>query len=138
MYLFVPVWQGRKRKAQQSKGRRQSGMSAGSALCKRDPEHLFCFALLRFPFSMKNTASRCSRITFPAQKIAEHDFVFRINFSGGVMCAEGIVCGATSQFSLCFFPQACDSSGLSGHGLNPHMTKLTMSTTRWNDAIHTL
>ena len=33
---------------------------------------------------------------------------------GGVMCAEGMVGGATSQFIF-----LCDSSGKSGHGLNP-------------------
>ena len=58
----------------------------------------------------------------------------------GVMCAEGMVCGAISQFSFLgeYFLQVCDSSQSSGHGQNPHMTKMIMSTTRLNDAIHTL
>ena len=37
-----------------------------------------------------------------------------------------------------FFSQVCDSSGLSGHGLNPHITKMTMRITRMNDSIRTL
>ena len=55
------------------------------------------------------------------------------------MCAEGMVGGATSQFSIVdFFAQVCDSSGSNGHGQNPHITKMTMRITRMNDSISTL
>ena len=54
------------------------------------------------------------------------------------MCAEVMVGGATSQFLFLIFSQVCDSSGLSGHGLNPHITKMTMRVTRMNDSIRTL
>ena len=39
---------------------------------------------------------------------------------------------------LGFFPPVCDSSGLRGHRLNPHITTMTASSTRLNDTIGTL
>ena len=55
------------------------------------------------------------------------------------MCAEGTVCGAiTHFFILGFFFNESGSSGLSGHTLGPHITIMTVSTTRLNDTIDTL
>ena len=48
--------------------------------------------------------------------------------------------GAEPQFlHFCFFFFGeCDSSGVSGHRLNPQITTMTASTTRLNDTIHRL
>ena len=47
-------------------------------------------------------------------------------------------CSRDYQQEVRLFPQVCYSSGLSGHGLNPHMAKMTVRATRVNDSIRML
>ena len=61
-----------------------------------------------------------------------------LSILGGVMCAEGMVGGATSEFLFLDFFLGCDSSGVSGHRLNPQITIMTVSTTCMKDSIRTL
>ena len=84
-----------------------------------------------FPGRWFSAEGRC--ISHPSPAVGVVDLRRRV-----VHGRNGVFCDHCFFIFMSFSVQECHSSGLSGHGLNAHVTRKTMRTTRLNDAFHTL